>query len=89
MKVYQIHEYGGSYGDFTDYVVGTFLSESKAREHMKYLESNVANMVTKHNMCAECNYDKPCFIDDGEDYCENYFFYDESTYEIKEVEVIE
>lgn len=92
MKVYQIHEYSGSYDDFTDYIVGTFLNKEKATEHMKYLESIVADMVADHDRCAECDYDKPCYIDDGNDYCENYYDYQcemENTYEIEEVEVIE
>lgn len=92
MKVYQIHEYSGSYDDFADYIVGTFLSEAKAKEHMEHLQSIIADMVVKYNRCAECDFSKSCFVDDGAGYCENCYDYRyemDDAYEIKEVEVIE
>lgn len=50
MKIYQIHEYGGSWEDAYDYIVGSYLSKDKAIAEKDRLEEE----EEKRRKCGLC-----------------------------------
>lgn len=118
MKIYQIHEYGGQYEDYFDYIVVSYLDKNKAIEKMTELEKEEklaaeCRQCPLHYCSDECGYDdcencnserlkefalKVCnrFIpvkdSEGEWTCEVDGYnrgWDDLSYRIEEVEVIE
>ena len=65
MKIYQIHEYSGSYEDFCDRIVGTYLLEPKAKVEKERLEA----IEAEREKCRQC----PLYVcnDDNKDFCNN------------------
>jgi hypothetical protein len=65
MKIHQIHEYGGSYEDYCDRIVGTYLLEPKAIAEKERLEA----IEAEHEKCRNC----PLYVclDDNNDFCNN------------------
>ncbi len=121
MKIYQIHETGGSYEDYYDILKASYLSKEKAEKHLEELNDKLAQMI----LCDNCpiyycryNCDIECGTKECDDfriestikYCKNFCItyeesdneelelccknrmnerYDNTEYEIREVEVIE
>ena len=54
MKIYQIHEYSGTYEDYRDYIVGSYLNEEKARARKEELEHIEAEKQVKSDHCSLC-----------------------------------
>ena len=50
MKIYQIHERGGEWEDYYDYIVSSYLSEEKAIAEKERLEKEQAEKIK----CNEC-----------------------------------
>ena len=65
MKIYQIHEHSGSYEDYRDRIVGTYLLEPKALSEKERLEA----IEAEREKCREC----PLYIcnDDNKVFCNN------------------
>lgn len=119
MKIYQIHEYSGSWEDKQDYIVFSYLDPVKAQIKKEELEAQelIDKMCDRcpldhcyencDNDCKNCTdeikitrakkYCSRCDIEklkyeDGSSYMEcknNSGHYDDNSFEIKEVEVIE
>lgn len=94
MTVFQVIECTGSYDDYHERVLGTYLNKDKAEDKIKQCERTVEGLRQEYEECADCDYDKPCYLcedkDDG--WCVNWTDYDEmmdATYKLKEFEVIE
>lgn len=85
MKIYQIHECGGEWEDYYDYIVGSYLSRGKAVAVKEQLEVSEVE-ATKCNKCPllycpdECNLKcgtKECekhAINEAKKYCNSYKF---------------
>lgn len=54
MKIYQIHEYGGSYEDKYDYIVESYLPKGKAEQHLKRLEKEQKEDIEQYVKCGNC-----------------------------------
>lgn len=65
MKIYQIHEYSGSYEDAQDYIAFSYLDSAKAQTKKDELEAQ--ELIDK--MCDSCPLDY-CFEDCNND-CKN------------------
>lgn len=93
MKVFQVVKCTGSYEDYYEHVVGTYIDKSVAKLSMdaNMLRSEV--LLNKYNHCCACeSVDTWCYLSDDDGYCINSCQYDElvdATYVLKEFEVIE
>ena len=54
MKIYQIHETGGEYEDYFDYIVGTYLYQDKAELEMQRLIDAEEIRQKQYKKCQEC-----------------------------------
>lgn len=110
MKIYQIHKYTGSYENFRDYIISSYLKYTKAVIEKERLAKEDLDMRERSNKCAECphisgycsktkdlknihsDYCNEASLEATE-YgieCNNYYSYwDDATFEIVEVDVIE
>lgn len=120
MKVYQIHEYGGSWEDSYDYIRFTYLDPLKAQSKKEELEAQelidrmcdscplnycpddcdgdckncneTTRIIRAEKYCNRCDVEKVECKEKDEYYhrCKNKsVHYDDSSFEIKEVDVIE
>ena len=97
MKIYQIHEYGGEYEHFYDYIVGSYLDREQAQEEMDRLIEQHAKRKKQEDECYECfrnhsESNKECYKrhDDIFGGCENYAFStDNPSFVIEADEVVE
>ena len=62
MKIYQLHEYSGSYEDFCDMIIGSYLRKERAEEEKLKAETKEKELVNRSNKCQNCP-----LIDDFED----------------------
>lgn len=98
MKIYQVHEYSGSYEDFFDYIIGSFIHRENAEDLVMTKEAEQFGNRRRAKRCYKCishNYKpkKSCYKPDKSDYgedCDNYYqCYDDYRYDIKEVEILD
>jgi len=121
MKIYQIHEYGGSYEDTYNYIRFTYLDKEKAQIKKEELEAQelidrkcsscpldycptnctedccncneVNKLKNTTEYCDRFEIERIEFEDSSDDNyikCKNYSsHYDNNTYEIEEIDVIE
>lgn len=54
MKIYQIHETGGQYEDYFDYIVGTYLHKDKAEIDMQILIDKEELRRQEYEKCQSC-----------------------------------
>lgn len=54
MKIYQIHETGGQYEDYFDYIVGTYLHKDKAEIAMQILIDKEELRRQEYEKCQFC-----------------------------------
>lgn len=54
MKIYQLHEYGGEYEDYFDYIVGSFMRRERAEEMKEKLETEAKQLRAKSDKCNQC-----------------------------------
>lgn len=54
MKIYQIHEIGGEYEDYFNYIVGTYLYKDKAELEMRKLIEIEEARQNKYAKCQNC-----------------------------------
>ena len=103
MKIYRVLECSGSYEDYMEYRVGTYLSKDKAIEAKKQHEQMAKDAEKQALLCQEC---MTCG-NNGEDICQKLClsfkevkgdkndcanwssYWDPSTFKIEEEEVIE
>lgn len=103
MEIYQIHKYEGEYEDYSDTIVSSYLDYNKAIVEKERLEQEELKLREQGKKCAECPYTNG-FKNIRTDYCNeasleeteygiecnNYYSYwDDATFKIVEVEVIE
>ena len=88
MKVFQVHISGGFDEDYYDFIDSSYLDTSKAEMRVKELQDRL------DKMCEQCEED--CYVagERDDDFCKNFVdypqeYYDNETYTIEEVEVIE
>jgi len=62
MKIYQLHEYSGSYEDFRDYIIGSYLRKERAEEEKAKAEVKEAELMKQDYKCNNCP-----FIETDED----------------------
>ena len=54
MKIYQIHETSGSYEDYYDYIVGTYLHKDRAELEMQKLVNTEETRQKRYEKCQNC-----------------------------------
>jgi hypothetical protein len=54
MKIYQIHEFGGQWEDYYDYIVGTYLHKDRAELEMKKLVDTEEAHQKRYEKCQNC-----------------------------------
>ena len=54
MKIYQLHETGGSYDDFYDYIIASYVSKEKAEDHKQRLIQERQSKIDKYKKCNSC-----------------------------------
>lgn len=82
--IYQIHEMSGSYEDYRDYIIGSYLREERAEEVLKNLRDEEDKRRARAQKCRECPiHDAECNLRSiiGE-YCEDF----DEWYELDEGE---
>ena len=111
MKIYQLHQVGGEFEDYYDFIIGSYLRKERAEEVKAEVEEKEKKLMVNAKKCNNCPFLKRNNIAEVEDMlpyyddycseikledspwgidCDNYYFkYDESDYEIIEVEVEE
>ena len=83
MKIYQVHEHGGEYEDYYDWIVGSYLRKERAKEHKRELEENEKTLEGRSKKCANCPFlDEdinvlPNLLAKYSDYCNNFELYNE------------
>ena len=77
MKIYQLHEHGGSYEDYYNNIVGTFLRKEKAEEVKLLAEITELKLRERGARCMQCPYCAAMFenmeqmLSEYPDYCED------------------
>lgn len=85
MRIYQIHEYGGEWEDAYDYIVGSYLSEERAKAEMKQLEKEEKELLNWSLRCHECPLHIPYNEDvDMNKYCNKYEPFDSSKHSLED-----
>ena len=54
MKIYQLHEYGGEYEDFRDYIIGSYLRKERAEEEKAKAEAEEQKIREQACRCSNC-----------------------------------
>ena len=54
MKIYQVHECGGEWGDIFDNIVKSFLSKKKAEDYKKECETEYEINLRNSKICDQC-----------------------------------
>ena len=68
MKIYQLHHYYGSYEDFSDIIIGSYLNVERAKEEKAKLDAKEKKLEEQSNKCAEC----PILYSDSLDVIDKY-----------------
>ncbi|MDD5980170.1 MAG: hypothetical protein PUC23_03560 [bacterium] len=68
MKIYQLHHYHGSYEDFHDMIIGSYLKKDRAEEEKAKLDDKEKKLEEQGNKCAEC----PILYSDSLDVVDKY-----------------
>ena len=110
MKIYQLHERGGEYEDYYDYIRGSYLKKERAEEEKFKAEQREKERIAQSDKCANCPFldyedqNIDALLARNPDYCadakitsgpfgfdcENYYLqFDESRFDIVEIEVEE
>lgn len=63
MKIYQLHQYGGEWEDYRDYIIGSYLHKERAEEEMIKAQDEEFQKQRLSKQCANC----PYYTDDIED----------------------
>ena len=79
MKIYQVHEYGGCYGDSFDHIIGTYFNRDNAVEQVNkaYVgKTELQEIMDKCNKCTQFSDTKnDCFECGSGGYCSNVKLY--------------
>lgn len=105
MKIYQIHKYTGLYENFRDYIISSYLDYNKALIEKERLVKEKLELQEQAKKCNDCPFIGGWSVEAFPDYCEksslkdtkcgiecdNYCYsnWDDATFEIVEVNVIE
>lgn len=105
MKIYQLHKYSGSYEDFSDDIIGSYLKPERAKEELGKAEKEEKKLRKEGRKCNSCPFVNYGISYDPDFECENkaietdasvgyycknwYCHWDDATFEITEVEVEE
>lgn len=82
MKIYQIHEYGGEWGDKYDFIVASYLSKEKAIAEKERLKKEQEDFIKQVEKCYECPlYNKDRNINDVGKYCDDYEPFEEGVHD--------
>lgn len=75
MKIYQLHEYGGEWEDYHDYIIGTYLRKERAEEEKAKAEAKKKELIERSRKCNRCPFlvfpplDLNDLLDRHSDYC--------------------
>ena len=93
MKIYQIHETGGCWEDYYDYIVASYLSEEKALEEKERLEKE-EELRRKCKSCPLYFCEDECDLDcekvmkkraeNAKAYCDRYETFDKDKHDLEE-----
>ena len=50
MKIYQVHEIGGSYRDRHDYLLATYLDKARAEKHMRKVMDDYGKTIREDDV---------------------------------------
>ena len=88
MKIYQLHEYSGSYDDFRDMIIGSYLKKERAEEEKTKMETKEKELIKNSKRCTRCPFLEEDFDNldnlllEYPDYCDNAKFENEEDYGI-------
>lgn len=54
MKIYQLHECGGEWEDYHDYIIGSYLRKERAEEEKAKAEAKEKELVQNSRKCNRC-----------------------------------
>lgn len=54
MRIYQLHECGGEYEDYHDYIIGSYLRSERAEEEKVKVEAKEKMRMKHHKRCINC-----------------------------------
>lgn len=54
MKIYQVHHTGGSYEDYFDMIVASFVSKDKAQDYANKYNKEIQKNKTMTEICQKC-----------------------------------
>ena len=63
-KIYQIHETGGEYEDFFDYIVGSYLHKEKAKQELEKFKDALSERRMHYQKCSDCPAQCGCLEDE-------------------------
>ena len=71
MKIYQLHKYGGEWGDAYDDIIGSYLHEARAEEAKTKAEAQEIELREQSRKCEDCPflYDEYITNDELLSYC--------------------
>ena len=70
-KIYQIHERGGKYEDYFDYVVGSYLHKERAQRELKKFNDALNERYARYQKCSNCSAQFGCSVDEVDKIREN------------------
>ena len=76
MTIYQLHECGGEWEDYRDYIIGSYLRKERAEEEKAKAEAKEKELIEQSNKCGRCPFETEDFdkLDDllveYSDYCD-------------------
>lgn len=56
MKIYQLHQYGGAWSDYRDYIIGSYLHKARAEEEMSKAQNEELQNQLLAKQCNKCPY---------------------------------
>lgn len=54
MKIYQLHECGGEWEDYHDYIIGSYLKKERAEEERVKAETKEKELMERSHLCYYC-----------------------------------
>jgi hypothetical protein len=58
LEIYQVHQIGGEYEDYYDYIVGTYLHMEDAEKYKQKLLDKQQERIRRNDFCEKCPINK-------------------------------
>ena len=86
MIIYQLHECGGEWEDYHDYIIGSYLRKERAEEEKTKAEAKEKELIEHGKRCQNCPFlgeefeDLDNLMSEYSDYCNEAKLVDEGDY---------